>query len=195
MKTKQKKIKDLIPAEYNPRTLSKKQFEGLRASFKRFGMVEPIIINKNAERANIIIGGHQRVRVAESIGMKEVPVVELDLSLDLERELNIRLNKSGGKFDMDALANYFDEDDLLEWGFEEVEFFSKEEDEVDYSALDDEDFSDEMDAMTSDVRKAIMIPFNTGDYEKAKEIYTRLMDKEIYVGGMVLSLLIQNSEL
>lgn len=194
MKTKQKKISDLIPAEYNPRTLSKKQFEGLRASFKRFGMVEPIIINKNAERANIIIGGHQRVRVAESIGMKEVPVVELDLSLEMERELNIRLNKSGGKFDMDALANYFDEDDLLEWGFEEVEFFSKEE-EVDYSALDDEDFSDEMDSMTSDVKKAIMIPFNTGDYERAKEIYTRLMDKEIYVGALVLDLLITNSEL
>ena len=195
MKTKQKKIKDLIPAEYNPRTLSKKQFEGLRASFKRFGMVEPIIINKNAERANIIIGGHQRVRVAESMGMKEVPVVELDLSLEMERELNIRLNKSGGKFDMDALANYFDEDDLLEWGFEEVEFFSKDEDEVDYSALDEEDFSSEMDAMTSDVKKAIMIPFNPGDYERAKEIYTKLMDKEIYVGGMVLGLLITNSEL
>ena len=195
MKTKQKKITDLIPAEYNPRTLSKKQFEGLRASFKRFGMVEPIIINKNAERANIIIGGHQRVRVAESMGMKEVPVVELDLSLEMERELNIRLNKSGGKFDMDALANYFDEDDLLEWGFEEVEFFSKDEDEVDYSALEEEDFSSEMDAMTSDVKRALLIPFNPGDYDKAKEIYTKLMDKEIYVGGMVLGLLITNSEL
>ena len=183
-----KKISELIPAEYNPRTLSKKQFEDLRASFKRFGMVEPIIVNKNAERQNIVVGGHQRLRVAESLEMEKVPVVYVDLTLDKEKELNIRLNKSGGKFDMEALANYFDETDLLEWGFEEVEFFSKE-DTPDYSALDDEDFSSELDEMESDVRRALQIPFEAEDYEKAKDLYKSLTDKDIYVGGMILDML------
>ncbi len=183
-----KKISELIPAEYNPRTLSKKQFEDLRASFKRFGMVEPIIVNKNAERQNIVVGGHQRLRVAESLEMEKVPVVYVDLTLDKEKELNIRLNKSGGKFDMEALANYFDETDLLEWGFEEVEFFSKE-DTPDYSALDDEDFSSELDDMESDVRRALQIPFEAEDYEKAKDLYKSLTDKDIYVGGMILDML------
>tara|TARA_Y100001938_G_C8101776_1_gene442460 strand:+ start:12180 stop:12767 length:588 start_codon:yes stop_codon:yes gene_type:complete len=188
MKTVMKKISELIPAEYNPRTLSKKQFEDLRASFKRFGMVEPIIVNKNAERQNIVVGGHQRLRVAESLEMEKVPVVYVDLTLDKEKELNIRLNKSGGKFDMEALANYFDETDLLEWGFEEVEFFSKE-DTPDYSALDDEDFSSELDDMESDVRRALQIPFEAEDYEKAKDLYKSLTDKDIYVGGMILDML------
>ena len=183
-----KKISELIPAEYNPRTLSKKQFEDLRASFKRFGMVEPIIVNKNAERQNIVVGGHQRLRVAESLEMEKVPVVYVDLTLEKEKELNIRLNKSGGKFDMEALANYFDETDLLEWGFEEVEFFSKE-DTPDYSALDDEDFSSELDDMESDVRRALQIPFEAEDYEKAKDLYKSLTDKDIYVGGMILDML------
>ena len=183
-----KKISELIPAEYNPRTLSKKQFEDLRASFKRFGMVEPIIVNKNAERQNIVVGGHQRLRVAESLEMEKVPGLYVDLTLDKEKELNIRLNKSGGKFDMEALANYFDETDLLEWGFEEVEFFSKE-DTPDYSALDDEDFSSELDDMESDVRRALQIPFEAEDYEKAKDLYKSLTDKDIYVGGMILDML------
>ena len=151
-------------------------------------MVEPIIVNKNAERQNIVVGGHQRLRVAESLEMEKVPVVYVDLTLDKEKELNIRLNKSGGKFDMEALANYFDETDLLEWGFEEVEFFSKE-DTPDYSALDDEDFSSELDDMESDVRRALQIPFEAEDYEKAKDLYKSLTDKDIYVGGMILDML------
>ena len=45
----------------------------------------------------------------------------LDLSKEEERELNIRLNKSGGEFDMDILANEFDVENLVDWGFKHVE--------------------------------------------------------------------------
>ena len=54
-----KHIDDLIFAEYNPRQLSKDQFKYLKDSIHRFGLVDPIIINKNKDRKNIIIGGHQ----------------------------------------------------------------------------------------------------------------------------------------
>ena len=38
-------------------------------------------------------------------------------------ELNIRLNKNiAGEFDMDMLANLFEFDDLINWGFEKFEF-------------------------------------------------------------------------
>ena len=36
-------------------------------------------------------------------------------------ELNIRLNKNTGSFDFDILANNFEVDDLLDWGFEPFE--------------------------------------------------------------------------
>ena len=123
MEIKKYKIDELRFADYNPRTLSKKQFEDLKNSLERFGFVDPVIINKNPERNNIIIGGHQRTRVWKSLGKRTVPVVELNLSLEHEQELNIRLNKNTGGWDFDMLANNFDYNSLSDWGFEEKELF------------------------------------------------------------------------
>ena len=117
----QKPINDLISAEYNPRQLSKDQYKQIKDSISRFGLVDPIIINKNKERKNIIVGGHQRVKVATDLDYKEVPCIEVDLTYDKERELNIRLNKNTGDWDYDILADMFDMDDLIDWGFEESE--------------------------------------------------------------------------
>jgi ParB-like chromosome segregation protein Spo0J len=63
MKLTTKKISELIPAEYNPRQLTKSQYKHLKESLKKFGMVDPVIINKNKDRKNIVIGGHQRFPV------------------------------------------------------------------------------------------------------------------------------------
>jgi len=63
MEVVERKIKDLIKAEYNPRELTKDQENQLKDSLKRFGIVDPVIVNVNKERKNIIIGGHQRTKV------------------------------------------------------------------------------------------------------------------------------------
>jgi hypothetical protein len=42
------------------------------------------------------------------------------LSKEQERELNIRLNKSGGDWDFDLLSN-FEIEELKDWGFKEIE--------------------------------------------------------------------------
>ena len=119
MKIVNRKVSELISAEYNPRQLTGKQFEDLRSSLQRFGFVDPIIVNKHKERMDIVVGGHQRLVVASDIGMAEVPTVEVSLSLAKEKELNIRLNKNSGEWDWDLLANNFESEELLEWGFEE----------------------------------------------------------------------------
>lgn len=121
MKTSLYQIKDLIGAEYNPRKISEKQLQDLTDSIRRFGFVEPVIVNVNPERKNIIISGHQRVRVATAIGETEVPCVEVDLTVERERELNIRMNKAGGEFDLNLLHDNFSLGDLISWGFEEKE--------------------------------------------------------------------------
>ena len=77
-------IDELIFAEYNPRQLSKEQFQYLKDSLSRFGLVDPIIVNKNKDRKDIIIGGHQRVKVAKKLGINDIPCIELDLSYDKE---------------------------------------------------------------------------------------------------------------
>ena len=107
METKNYNINDLIFAEYNPRKINDKQKQDLTDSIKRFGFVEPVIVNVNEERKNIIISGHQRVKVAKEMGIQFVPCVELDLTRDKEKELNIRMNKAGGEWDWEILKQNF----------------------------------------------------------------------------------------
>ena len=132
---------ELIAAEYNPRKLSEEQFSTISDSLKRFGFAEPVVVNKHPDRMDIIIGGHQRTKVAKSLGFEEIPTVELNLNLDQEKELNIRLNKNTGEFDMEALEEYFDTDDLIEWGFNADEFdWLEDEEELE---VEEDDFDEE----------------------------------------------------
>lgn len=123
---KQVNINDLIHADYNPRTLTEKQAEDLKESIVKFGFVDPIIVNENIDRKNIIVGGHQRVNVALGMGIKKVPVFYVDLDINAERELNVRLNKNTGEWDWDALANMFEIEELVDWGFAEAELLGND---------------------------------------------------------------------
>jgi len=110
-------INELRASEYNPRKHSKEQADQLKESIKRFGMVDPVICNSAPERNNVIIGGHFRVEVAKEMGMTNVPVVYVQITdIDKEKELNLRLNKNVGEFDLELLAE-FDEVFLKDVGF------------------------------------------------------------------------------
>ena len=128
-------INSLKFADYNPRQLTTDQYNQLKKSINTFGLVDPIIVNTNSERQNIIIGGHQRVKVAKEMGVKQIPVVELNLSLERERELNVRLNKNNGEWNFDMLANNFEIDELLDWGFENYELGVNDKEDVDMDEI------------------------------------------------------------
>ena len=117
MKVEKIQINKLKPATYNPRQISKKQYNDLKDSIVKFGLVDPIILNKDLT----VIGGHQRLKVCKELKYKDIDCVVLDLTKEEERELNIRLNKSGGSFDLDILANEFEIEELKDWGFKEIE--------------------------------------------------------------------------
>ena len=119
-----KKLSDLKPAPYNPRTSNKKQEKNLKESLSKFGLVEPIIFN---QRTGYIVGGHFRVRELKKLGYKSVDCVIVDLSEDDERELNVRLNANTGAWDFDLLANEWNVDELVEWGLEGIPFDIEEE--------------------------------------------------------------------
>jgi DNA modification methylase len=141
------KANDLIMAEYNPRQLTKDQYAQLKDSLTRFGLVDPLIVNKHKSRKNILVGGHQRLKIAKEMGMDKIPCVEVDLPLDQEKELNIRLNKNVGEWDYDSLANYFDVSELMEWGFsnDELQFY---EDEPEQGLIDDDEIPEVEEAIT-----------------------------------------------
>lgn len=113
-KNEKRRLDELKPAAYNPRKLSKKAKEDLNESIEKFDLVDPLVINTNG----VIIGGHQRYNLLRDRGVVEVDVRVPERELDAveEKELNLRLNKNTGEFDLDLLAN-FDADMLVNVGF------------------------------------------------------------------------------
>jgi ParB-like chromosome segregation protein Spo0J len=159
MKIESKLIKDLKPATYNPRQISTKQFKDLKESIEKFTLCDPIIINKDMT----VIGGHQRLKVCKDLKHTEIHCVVLDLSKEEERELNIRLNKNTGDFDMDILANEFDVEELKEWGFKDI------------------DFGFNADKIEEDKEDDYIITITENDMSKANALYEELKGRGLKV--------------
>ncbi len=128
MEVEQIKIDELIPNKKNPRRITKAEMNKLIRSIKEFGFVDPIIVNKNKERYNVIIGGHQRVEAAKRMKMMSVPVTYVDLIEEKEHVLNIALNEISGEWDDEKLYNMLKElqekdVDLSLTGFDDDELF------------------------------------------------------------------------
>ena len=90
IKIESRKLFTLEFAEYNPRTISKKQFKDLKNSITEFGIVAPIVVNINKDRENVIVGGHQRVRALQDLGHESVLCALVDLPLQEEMKLNLK---------------------------------------------------------------------------------------------------------
>lgn len=127
-------LSELQTSTYNPRKWSKESLSQLKESIKRFGTVEALLVNSAANRKNIVIGGHMRIAALKELGKLEAPVVYLSIPDESkEKELNLRLNKNRGEFDLELLSA-FDESLLSDIGFasEELDdiFASEEKAEV-----------------------------------------------------------------
>ena len=162
IKIEEVSISSLKASSYNPRKITEKQEKDLTESIKRFGLVDPIIVNSYSGRENIIIGGHARFNLAKKLNYKKVPVVYLSLPLNKERELNLRLNRNTGEWDYEILKS-FDVDLLLETGFDELDF-SKIFDET--LEVEDDNFN-----IKKEVEKVKTTKVKTGDiFEIAGQI-------------------------
>ena len=114
-------INSLKPYPGNPRKWSEEATKNLTQSIKRFGFLDPVICNIAPSRKNIVLGGNFRLKVAKDIGITEIPVVFVNISdSKREAELNLRLNKNQGEFDLELLAD-FDKKILADVGFSSEE--------------------------------------------------------------------------
>ena len=111
-----RKVTDLTKNGYNPRKLSENERRDLEKSIKEFGTVVPIVLNIGS-RANIVIGGEQRLKIYADLGIAEVEcmIPSRELTLEEEKELNLRLNKNTGSWSEELLKE-FDMDMLLDVG-------------------------------------------------------------------------------
>ena len=118
-----RKLADLIPWEHNPRVIKQKQAERLVDSVETFGQVETLAIGPG----NALYNGHQRLSVlAGQYGMDyevDVRVASRELTERERQQLTVYLHRGAtGEWNWEELANSFELDDLLVWGFEEGDF-------------------------------------------------------------------------
>lgn len=116
------RLGDLKPWARNPRQITKDQARRLAESFDEFGQVETIAVSPTLE----VYNGHQRLAVLMQQHGADYQVEARQSSRALsekEREkLTVYLHKgAAGQWDFDTLANEFEFDELVEWGFDEKE--------------------------------------------------------------------------
>jgi ParB-like chromosome segregation protein Spo0J len=168
----------------NPRLIKDDNFKKLVQSIKDFPEmldIRPIVVNADM----VILGGNMRFKACKEAGLKEVPIIVADnLTEEQQREFLIKDNVSGGEWDW-SLLNDWDSEQLEEWGLHVPEFAT----EVDYSILDDDDVSEQLENMTDGVKKAIQIEFEAEHYEEAYALVKFWREQNAYVGGLIMEFL------
>ncbi len=146
--TKKIKLSSIKEFEYNPRQLSKKQYQDLKKSIKKFNYVEVAAIDFD----NTLIAGHQRLRVLNDL---EGDDIEIDVRVpnrkltDKEfKEYLVRSNKNTGEWDYDILANTYEIEELIEYGFTEEELQVEEMEYVEEETEGDDDIPEKAPAVT-----------------------------------------------
>ena len=130
-----RKVKDLIPYEFNPRKLTDDKKKKLKASLDKFDVVEIPVINTN----NVIIAGHQRVVVLLELGRGEeiidVRVPNREMTEIEVKEYNVRSNIQIGDWDEEILKDVFSDLDLEDLGLDTSLYLNEIEENE--KALDD----------------------------------------------------------
>ena len=101
MKIVMRKTSEVKPYERNPR-LNDAAVDAVAASIKEFGWRQPIVVDD----AGVVIAGHTRLKAAEKLGLKEVPVhVATDLTPTQVKAYRIADNKLAelAEWNMDLL--------------------------------------------------------------------------------------------
>lgn len=110
------RISDLTETEHNPRQISKSDFDKLKKSLKEFPEmleIREVVIDENG----VILGGHQRVRAAKANGESTITVKQVfGLTEKQKREFIIKDNIANGDWDLDEIANAWDDIPFDDWG-------------------------------------------------------------------------------
>lgn len=118
-KTAIKKVAELKDLEENPRKITEQAFSKLKERIQKRGFHDVIKLDTDG----IVLSGNQRRRALIDLGIEEVNVLIPDRALTKEERnaVIIESNRNDGIFDDDMLANLFDEQELRDLGFSEVE--------------------------------------------------------------------------
>ena len=110
--TAQRRVRDLVPLEYNPRILEEAGRARLLASILKFNLVEIPAVNLD----DVVLAGHQRLRLLLDLGRGEeiidVRMPNRQLTKQELDEYNITSNVGAGTWDYQGLIDNFSHVDL-----------------------------------------------------------------------------------
>jgi ParB-like chromosome segregation protein Spo0J len=192
LKIKYVPTKHLEPYSGNSRVHSTDQIDQIVRSINEFGFTNPILLGEGNE----VVAGHGRLQAALRLNLDFVPTITLEGLTETQKKayviadnklaLNATWDDDLLKIELEALSENDFDLDILGWSV-----LPEFADEVSYDVLDDDDISDQLSEMTSNVRKAIQIDFDLEHYEEAQEIIKFWRGQGAYVGGLIIGLLKQ----
>jgi len=113
----------------NPRIIKDHKFHKLVKSLREFPeMLElrPIIVDQSMT----ILGGNMRYKACVEVGMDQVPIIIADNLTDAQqKEFMLKDNVNFGEWDYDLLGNFFEVDELIDFGIN-VLFFGDDTEDV-----------------------------------------------------------------
>jgi len=164
------------------------QIQRISQSIKEFGFVNPILIDEK----ETIIAGHGRLEAAKKIELESVPVIRLKNLTEAQKRAYVIADNQialNATWDSDLLKKNLEELEieefdlsLLGWGDDLPDFAEV----PDYSILDETDLEEQLNEMSSGVRKAIQIEFEAEHYEEAQELVKFWRNQNAYVGFMFI---------
>ncbi len=139
------KISQIKANSKNPRIIKDDKFKKLVQSIREFPeMLEkrPLVCFTDIDGKYVVLGGNMRLKAAQEVGLKELPIVLADDWTQEQRdEFLIKDNVGFGEWDWDQLANEWDADKLDEWGLDvpnfDTEVLEAEEDDFDTTPPED----------------------------------------------------------
>jgi hypothetical protein len=202
--SKKIKLSSITPDDKNNNKHTAYGMDLLEKSVNKVGIIESItvsnddkIISGNARHEVIGKNFTKEALVIETDGTQPIIIKRTDIESDTKQfyEASILANTTSKKnidFDMeviDALVEEFDID-VMYLGVDIVDYAP----DVDYSILDENDVSQQLDDMSNGVKKAIQIEFESEHYDEAYQLVKFWRDQKAYVGGMIMEYLKNEKE-
>jgi site-specific DNA-methyltransferase (adenine-specific) len=114
----------------NPRIIKDDRFKKLVKSLREFPeMLEkrPLVCFTDVDKKLVVLGGNMRLKAAQEIGLKTLPVVLADdWNEEKRQEFLIKDNVGFGEWNWDELANDWDVVKLEDWGLDIPDFAKQE---------------------------------------------------------------------
>lgn len=116
----------------NPRVISESAKKKLKEKMRQVGLLQPPIVNKRSDGRLVILGGHQRIGVMDSLNRYQngkndyeldVALVEIDEQAELEMLVFLNNPSASGTWDTDLLAE-INQDlgiDFGDMGFDKID--------------------------------------------------------------------------